>query len=230
MPPGGLRAQGLKGVRGEFSNLNLELPAGARLAVVGPSGAGKTTLLRALALLDPLESGEVWLEKEKGSFLPPQGLKGGAPAWRAEVSLVPQDPPVIAGSPQDLFHRVLSYRQQRQRSRQGVNIGDPQAIAESWGLPALAWEKEWSLLSGGERQRAALAIALALNPSCLLLDEPTSALDDASTSKVESSILRSGITCVWVTHNRGQSARVATHLLEIDSGKVSLSTAPGNLA
>jgi putative ABC transport system ATP-binding protein len=79
-------------------------------------------------------------------------------------------------------------------------------------------------LSGGEAQRVSLARTLANTPSVLLLDEPTSALDDASKAGIESLILQivkaHGLTCVVVTHDRAQAARLASRALVMEAGRI----------
>jgi putative ABC transport system ATP-binding protein len=78
-------------------------------------------------------------------------------------------------------------------------------------------------LSGGEAQRVSLARALANAPLVLLLDEPTSALDDGAKSQVEGligNIIReSGLTCVLVTHDVAQAARMATRVMMLEGGR-----------
>jgi putative ABC transport system ATP-binding protein len=79
-------------------------------------------------------------------------------------------------------------------------------------------------LSGGEAQRVSVARTLANSPLVLLLDEPTSALDEASKLEVESSIQRivrdQGLTCVLVTHDTAQAARLAQRALLLEAGRV----------
>jgi ATPase subunit of ABC transporter with duplicated ATPase domains len=177
-----------------FSGLDLELEAGAAIGVSAPSGFGKTLLLRGLAWLDEL-GGELRLEGRR-----PEEL--GAPAWRAQVMLVPQHPPAMSCTPEELFERAcrLGARGELgERPRLGLS-------PEHWGQP-------WAQLSGGERQRILLSIALALRPAVLLLDEPTSALDAATTELVEQALV--GRSAIWVSHDRGQLERVCGRVVEL---------------
>jgi len=79
-------------------------------------------------------------------------------------------------------------------------------------------------LSGGQQQRVAIARALAPNPSVLLLDEPTSALDEASARGIEELLLgviqERRMTCVIVTHNRAQAARIASRAMVLEAGRL----------
>jgi phosphate transport system ATP-binding protein len=79
-------------------------------------------------------------------------------------------------------------------------------------------------LSGGQQQRLCIARAVAVKPEVLLLDEPTSALDETSKLEVESSIdnvvHNQGLTCVLVTHDTAQAARLAARALLLEGGRV----------
>ena len=184
-----------------FDGLSLSVAAGEVVAVRGPSGCGKSVLLRLLAWLAPLDGGQITLDGR----LP---VEWGVPRWRAEVALVPQTPPPLAGTPADFAEAIQGLAVQRQRRERHR---DPAAIARGWGIDAATWQRDWPVLSGGEAQRCHLAIALALNPAVLLLDEATSALDADSTDLVEQSL--SDATAVWVTHDDAQAQRVASRTL-----------------
>lgn len=166
--------------------------------IQGPSGSGKTLLLRALACLDPLESGVLTLD----GVPPPQV---GVPAWRTRVGYVPQRPPALPGTPSEFATEVRTFSGVKARGGQWI---DPVGVAEGWRLDPQAWQRPWAELSGGERQRASLAIVMARSPDYLLLDEPTSALDEWAATAVEESLLASGAGLVWVTHDERQAGRV----------------------
>ena len=79
-------------------------------------------------------------------------------------------------------------------------------------------------LSGGQEQRLAIARALALDPSLLLLDEPTSSLDPIATGRVEESLMRlrreMGLTMIWVSHSIEQARRIGSRVLLLDEGRI----------
>ncbi len=202
------RARGLRRSfpgRTLFSELDLELAEGEVVAIRGPSGAGKTQLLRQLAGLDPLEAGLLELEGRTPE-------EWGAQAWRAEVQYVPQQAPVLPGTPREFAASLTRLRVQRERAGD-----DPLELAATWGLSASEWDQPWRSLSVGERQRALLAVLLARRPRVLLLDEPTASLDPESVGAVESSLAAS--TCVWVTHHPEQAARMATRVLDLNGAR-----------
>jgi ABC-type iron transport system FetAB ATPase subunit len=184
-----------------FDGLDLEISPGEVLAIRGPSGCGKTTLLRALAGLDPLESGAVTLDGRTPE-------QWGWPCWRAEVRYLAQKVPVFPGRPRDLTGLLGTLKSWAHRE-----VVDPVQLALRWQLPAETWDKPWSRLSGGEQQRVMLAITLASAPTVLLLDEPTTGLDPAAAAAVEADL--AGRTALWVTHDEQQAARVAGRVLEM---------------
>jgi putative ABC transport system ATP-binding protein len=97
------------------------------------------------------------------------------------------------------------------------------ALLDRVGLPGYQ-DRDVRNLSGGEAQRVSVARTLANAPDALLLDEPTSALDEASVRGIEQ-LLRSLVqeqrmTCVIVTHNRAQAARIATSTMVLQGGRL----------
>ncbi len=97
------------------------------------------------------------------------------------------------------------------------------ALLERVGLPGYQ-DRDVRNLSGGEAQRVSVARTLANAPEVLLLDEPTSALDDTSVRGIEELLLRlireRHMTCVIVTHNRAQAARIANRTMVLQGGRL----------
>ncbi|MGC2853892.1 ATP-binding cassette domain-containing protein [Novispirillum sp. DQ9] len=174
--------------------LDLEVPAGRLVALMGASGSGKSLLLRAIADLDPA-AGRVSLDGVDREAV-------DAPAWRRQVIYVAAQ----AGWWDD---------------RVGAHFADPDAggtVLPRLGLEAAALDWPVDRLSSGERQRLALARAVTLpRPAgaarAYLLDEPTAALDADSAARVEALIsgLADARTAVLlVTHDAAQAARLGS--------------------
>jgi putative ABC transport system ATP-binding protein len=109
--------------------------------------------------------------------------------------------------------------------QRGVNV-TPEQIAmllDRVGLPEYQ-SRDVNNLSGGEAQRVSVARTLANAPEALLLDEPTSALDEASARGIEELLLgiiqERQMTCVIVTHNRAQAARIANTTMVLEAGRL----------
>ena len=177
--------------------VSLTIPAGQRVLLVGPSGSGKSTLLRALAgLLETADTGE-----RSGTVL----VDGEEPGSRAGmVGLVLQEPGagVVAAS----VERDVAFGLE--------NTAVPRAVMPGRVREALAAVRldlpestPTNALSGGQTQRLAVAGALALNPSVLLLDEPTAMLDPENAAAVRESVAE-------VADAYAMTTIVAEHLLE----------------
>src|SRR5262249_37558099 len=139
-------------------------PDGSLTALLGPSGSGKSTLLRIIAGLEEPTSGRVVIHDRDVTHLPPQ---------RREIGFVFQHYAAFKHmSVRDNGAFALTLRKQpKAAGRRGVD-----ELLEVVGVTGW-WERYPSQLSGGQRQRMALARALAVEPSVLLLDEPFGALD-----------------------------------------------------
>ena len=223
-----------------LAGATLRLLRGQQLALRGPSGCGKSVLLRALALLEPIDGGELRLVGCSPEVV-------GALAWRARVRYVRQPggaglestPRALAASLQAL-HAQSSRRHAARTARHESTEGDEAllddeanlegvvdasgggmsglaALAEEVGLGAHLLDAPWSSLSGGQSQRLYLCVMMALDPEVLLLDEPTSACDAAAALLVEACVRRrveAGAAAVWVSHDDAQVERVADAVVE----------------
>ena len=185
--------------RSGLEPVSFALNDGECIAVRGPSGSGKTLLLRALADLDPVE-GAMSLDGIAHIAMP-------APEWRRSVAYLPAEP--------GWWDQTV-----------GAHFPDPSGtkpFLEQLGLPSACLDWPITQLSTGERQRLGLIRVLLLDPRVYLLDEPTSGLDEAATATVETLIaerLAAGAASIWVTHDAGQAARIATRQLSVEDGHV----------
>ena len=180
------------------------------MAVVGPSGAGKSSLLRLLNRLDEPTAGAVFLDGEDYRQLSPREL-------RRKVGMIMQMPYLFPGT---VAENIRFGPQQRGKDLPDAEI---ERLLARVGLSGFS-ERDVGRLSGGEAQRVALARALANAPEALLLDEPTSALDDEAKAAVErllAEVIREeGLTCVWVTHDLAQAARMGDRVAMMEEGRL----------
>ena len=189
-----------------LDQVTCQIPAGACTAVTGPSGSGKTTLLRLLNRLDDPDAGRVCLD---GRPLPDLDVL----ALRRRVALVAQAPVLLTG-------QVLD---ELRAGQPDLGEQDAAGLLDQVSLPPAMLSRGTAGLSGGEAQRLCLARALAAGPQVLLLDEPTSALDAVSARAVEQaakSFTASGGSVVLVSHDPGQTRRVASQVLALRGGTI----------
>lgn len=195
-------------------NLNLQVEAGERLAIIGSSGSGKSTLLHLLAGLDDPDTGEVRVNS--------QVLNGLSESARARVRnqhlgfvfqfhhLLPEFSALENVAVPMLLANIPTSQAQERAAFLLKQVGLEQRSSHR---PAK--------LSGGERQRVAIARALANQPSCVLMDEPTGNLDPSTAQEVEHYLEQLnkelGIAFVMVTHDHQLAARM-DRTLELQSG------------
>ena len=220
----GRRAPSRDGQRGDgtdaggpwlLESVSLTLGPGERLVVEGPSGAGKTLLLRALALLDPVERGEVlW----RGAPV----LDRAVPAFRRQVVYLHQRPALLEGSVETNLQRPFAFDTVGgSYDRQRVT-----AMLARLGRGTDFLSKSVADLSGGEAQIAAMLRAMQLDPSVLLLDEPTAALDRDAVDAIERLVsqwqdgAREERAIVWVSHDGIQAGRVGDRTLRLAAGRI----------
>ena len=180
------------------------------MAIVGPSGAGKSSLLRLLNRLDEPTSGTVYVEGVDYKRIAPDEL-------RCKLGMVTQRP--------FLFPGTVAGNLRFGPAQRGETLSEAalEGLIERVGLKGYA-TRNVANLSGGEAQRVSVARTLANAPLVLLLDEPTSALDEASKLGVEAllqEIVRDQkLTCVMVTHDTAQAARLADRALVMYAGRI----------
>ena len=199
-----------------LKGVSFEVGRGEVKVVIGPSGSGKSTLLRCLALLEPPDEGDVYLENERLSAL---GEKALAP-HRSEVGMVFQrfnlfqNMTALGNVMSGLIHvRRLSKREARERA---LEILERVGVADK----ASQYPDE---LSGGQQQRVAIARALVMRPKAMLFDEPTSALDVELVREVldvMEGLARDGMTMVVVSHELRFAHHVASSILMMDEGRI----------
>lgn len=192
-------------------DVNLDLPEGDVLAVLGPSGSGKSTLLRAVAGLEVLSAGSV---RYDGQDLT------GVPTHRRGFALMFQDGQLF---PHLSVARNVGYPLRLRHRPAGEVTRRVTELLELVGLPDLG-DRSTDTLSGGERQRVALARALAVSPRLLLLDEPLSALDRGLRERLAHDLrdilVAAGTTALLVTHDQEEAFAVADRMALMRAGRV----------
>ena len=194
-------------------DVSVEVCAGQRVALIGPSGAGKTVLLRALSMLDPADRGEI---RWNGATVTGPAV----PSYRCRVIYLHQRPEPIEGTVERFFRQPFELKIHRDKAFDRDRIA---GYLDALGRDESFLKKPGRDLSGGEGQIAMLIRALQLDPQLLLLDEPTSALDGHSARRVEELLIRwvetdGNRAFVWVSHDMERSARIADDLWRIEPG------------
>ncbi|MCI2421872.1 amino acid ABC transporter ATP-binding protein [Saccharopolyspora sp. K220] len=201
--------------------IDLEVPKGQVVVVLGPSGSGKSTLCRAINRLEPINSGRIEID---GVPLPAEGR--ALAELRADVGMVFQQFNLFAHKT-ILENVTLGPIKVRKQSRDAARE-DAMRLLERVGITDQA-EKYPAQLSGGQQQRAAIARALAMKPKVMLFDEPTSALDPEMVNEVlevMTDLAAEGMTMLVVTHEMGFARRAAHRVLFMSDGEVVEDAAP----
>ena len=191
--------------------LDLQLPRGQTVAVLGPSGSGKSTLLKIIAGLEAQDSGSVWFDGKD--------LAGVAPERRG-FALMFQD---FALFPHLNVQDNVAFGLREQGLSQALARGRALGMLSVFGMLSHARQKVWKL-SGGEQQRVALARALITAPRLLLLDEPFSALDAELRASLREEfvthIAAAAITTVLVTHDESEARAMAQRGYRLLKGRL----------
>jgi len=210
-----------------LDNLDLEVAAGEKVAIIGPSGSGKSTLLRVLMTLEDIDDGVIEVDGEPLTHMP--GANGELVRansrylrrMRGKVGMVFQSFNLFPHM--DALHNVMEAPVQV--------LGLSKAEARDRAVELLAMvgledklEHFPSQLSGGQQQRVAIARALAMRPQVMLFDEVTSALDPELCGEVLNVIRRLGeahnLTMLMVTHQMGFAREFADRVCFFHQGRI----------
>jgi ABC-type polar amino acid transport system ATPase subunit len=209
-----------RGDREVLAGVTFAVPRGEIVAIMGPSGSGKTTVLRAIAGLEPFQSGTVQVE-DLALVGNGANSRNTLRALRQKIGMVFQ------------FHHLFEHLPAVKNvwlapvHAHGVPFREAVRRAQEL-LAALGVEHRASALprelSGGEAQRVAIARALAVDPPLLLMDEPTASLDGERRSELRDllrGLVREGRTLVVATHDEEFASAGATRVLRMNQGMIS---------
>ncbi|BCK54563.1 arginine ABC transporter ATP-binding protein [Nocardia wallacei] len=204
-----------------LQDINLEVPKGQVVIVLGPSGSGKSTLCRTINRLEPIDSGTIAVD---GVELPAEGR--ALAKLRADVGMVFQSFNLFAHKTilENVMLAPIKVRRvdKKQAREKAMELLERVDIADQA-------EKYPAQLSGGQQQRVAIARALAMNPKVMLFDEPTSALDPEMVNEVLEvmvSLAKEGMTMLVVTHEMGFARRAGDRVLFMADGRIMEDAAP----
>jgi sulfate transport system ATP-binding protein len=207
-----------------LDQINLEIPEGELVALLGPSGCGKTTLLRIIAGLENADQGRVLLSGQD---------RTDHDVSERGIGFVFQHYALFRHM--TVFENVafgLRVKHRRERPSEAIIR---KKVHDLLNLVQLDWlhDRYPDQLSGGQRQRIALARALAVEPSVLLLDEPFGALD-ASVRKDLRQWLRNlhhdlNVTSIFVTHDQEEAMEVASQVVVLNHGRIEQQGSPSDI-
>ncbi|WP_211210404.1 amino acid ABC transporter ATP-binding protein [Actinopolyspora halophila] len=204
-----------------LSDIDLEIPRGQVVVVLGPSGSGKSTLCRVLNRLEVVSSGSILVD---GVPLPEEGR--ALAELRADVGMVFQQFNLFAHK--SIIDNVTLGPVKVRKLGKNEAREEGMRLLRRVGIADQA-EKYPAQLSGGQQQRAAIARALAMRPKVMLFDEPTSALDPEMVSEVlevMADLAEEGMTMLVVSHEMGFARRAAHRVLFMADGEVVEDTTP----
>ena len=196
-----------------LKDVNCDIDKGEVISIIGPSGTGKSTLLRAINMLEPPTSGEIWVDGENI-------MAKGYPLHllRRKMGMVFQN--------FNLFEHKTVIENIIYAPMELLGLSEDKAREEAMELlkkVGMAQKADVypSSLSGGQKQRVAIARSLAMHPEVILFDEPTSALDPTMVGEVLSvirALAKEGLTMLIVTHEMRFARDVSTRIFFMNEG------------
>ena len=197
--------------------VNLKIEPGQFCVLLGPSGCGKSTTLRIIAGLDSASTGQVWVDGQEVTHLPPA---------RRGIAMVFQN---YALFPHLTVADNITFGLQVRKVQAQEAAKRLRTTSELLGLGPLLGRKP-SQLSGGQQQRVALGRALVAQAKICLMDEPLSNLDAQLRQEMRQELRelqqRLGLTVVYVTHDQAEAMSMADQVVLLNQGRVEQSAAP----
>ena len=206
-----------------LDGIDLTIPPGGFVALVGGSGSGKTTLLKTINGLIRPDAGQVAVDGEDVTHALPHVLRRHIGYVFQEVGLFPH---LSVAENIAITPKLLGW----EKSRMAARIA---TLLELVALPQDIAGRAPTQLSGGQRQRVGVARALAAEPRIMLMDEPFGALDpvtrDALGVDYRALHDRLGLTSVLVTHDMAEAVLLADRIVVLSAGRILADGPPADL-
>jgi len=201
-------------------DLNLDIAEGEFITMLGPSGSGKTTCLMMLAGFETPTNGEIYLDKNPISNIPPH--KRGIGMVFQNYALFPH---------MTVYENLAFPLRVRKISKEDTDKKIDKALSM---VSLTGFENRMpGQLSGGQQQRVAVARALVFDPAVVLMDEPLGALDKNLRESMQYEIKHIhesiGVTVVYVTHDQGEALTMSNRIAVFNDGKVQQLSSPDKL-
>ena len=198
-----------------LTNVSLEIAAGEKVVILGPSASGKSTLLRTINRLETIDSGTNVVDGHN-LYAPGEDIN----RIRMEVGMVFQSFNLFRHKTvlENLTLAPIRLKRLDRARAEAIAL----ALLDKVGMRDRAGHYPIQL-SGGQQQRVAIARALAMEPKIMLFDEPTSALDPEMINEVLEvmvTLAREGMTMAVVTHEMGFAREVADRVVFMDGGAI----------
>ncbi|MEX0281199.1 MAG: ABC transporter ATP-binding protein [Arenibacterium sp.] len=203
-----------------ITDVSMDVGQGEFFSLLGASGCGKTTLLRMLAGFESTSEGEIFIDGQPMSAVPPH---------ERPVNMVCQNYAIF---PHLNVRDNIAYGLRKHKLSKAEKDAKVEEMLEMIKLPGYGGRKA-NQLSGGQRQRIALARALILKPKVLLLDEPLGALDKQLREQMQLELRalqrKIGITFVFVTHDQEEALTLSDRIAVMSGGRVLQIDTPAGL-
>jgi len=198
---------------GEFHlrDINLSIEKGEYFIILGPTGAGKTVLIEAIAGLQKIKQGEIWINGDEVTRLAPEERK---------IGYVPQD--YVLFPFLNVYENIAFGLKEAKYSKEEIKKRIS-ALTDMVAINHLL-TRDTVTLSGGEKQRVAITRALALAPKILLLDEPLGSLDLQTAKYLRLELKRIhrelGVTTIHITHDQTEADEIGDRIGVMNSGRL----------